>query len=160
MKNFQRLIYKIKYFFSKKYYFIASVRVYGNDDLSASTDSRCWGFFLSKKRAIKAVEENWTDMHENGYYPYVVIETYTEGLLSQTCNEYLWFKESYKQLSLDEVKELYNSLDDKYKENARINTSNGRVEWLDENGWHTNFEGYTPCDPPEWSKGTIGWCIG
>jgi hypothetical protein len=99
--------------FKKKYYFIASVRVYKEkwpegtknykgEDAGGKEyeqhESRCWGFYTSKKKAIKAVEENWTDMNEAGYYPYVVIESATEGLLTVVNNpeDTIWFKAIYK----------------------------------------------------------------
>lgn len=97
--------------FKKKYYFIASVRIYKEkwpegtknwkgEDVSGkeheSYDKRCWGFFTSKKKAIRAVEENWTDLNEAGYYKYVVIEEITEGLLQIcTSSKALWFKACY-----------------------------------------------------------------
>ena len=84
----------------KKFWFIASVReevAYRADGSSyVYHDSRCWGFYSNKKKAIKAVEENWTDMNEAGYYPYAVIEEIAEGLLQiYTSSKALWFKACY-----------------------------------------------------------------
>ena len=87
---------------NKKFWFIASVRentAYREDGSSYKYhDSRCWGFFEDKEKAIKAVEENWTDMNEAGYYPYAVIESVSEGLLTVVDNpeETIWFKAIYK----------------------------------------------------------------
>lgn len=72
-----------------KYYFIASVR----DD--ENHDSRCWGFFTSKDKAIQAVTENWTDMNEAGYYKYAVIEPHYEGLINPIIGEDIWFVAKY-----------------------------------------------------------------
>lgn len=87
---------------SKKFWFITSVRentAYREDGSSYKyQDSRCWGFFEDKEKAIKAVEENWTDMNEADCYPYAVIESISEGLLTVANNpeETIWFKAIYK----------------------------------------------------------------
>lgn len=95
----------------KKYYFIASVRDVKQevDDIIKKAknlpddykyenhDSRCWGFFRSKKKAIQAVTENWTDMNEAAYYHYVVIEPHYEGLVNPIIGEEMWFKAKYEE---------------------------------------------------------------
>ena len=87
---------------SKKFWFISSVRentVYKKDGSSYKYyDSRCWAVFEDKEKAIKAVEENWTDMNEADCYPYAVIESISEGLLTVANNpeETIWFKAIYK----------------------------------------------------------------
>jgi hypothetical protein len=96
---------------NKKYYFIASVRDtlqevpdelkklknLPDDYKYENHDSRCWGFFMSKRKAIHAVTENWTDMNEAGYYKYVVIEPHYEGLLNPIPNEDIWFRAVYNK---------------------------------------------------------------
>lgn len=158
MKNkLKKLLSKV---FTKKYYFISSVRQVVNENtLISTTDTRCWGFFTSKKKAIKAVTENWTDINEDGYYPYAVIETYTEGLISG-MNEVLWFEEHYEKMSDQEIKDLYYKLPEEYRKNAKLNTYNNRVTWQDEDGWHSNFAGYVPIEQPIWAKGWCAWSIG
>lgn len=100
-------------FFSRKrkYYFIASVRDAKQevDDIIKKAknlpddykyenhDSRCWGFFRSKKKAIQAVTENWTDMNEAAYYHYVIIEPHYEGLINPIIGEEMWFKAKYEK---------------------------------------------------------------
>ena len=72
--------------FHKKYYFIGSVRVVDG----VVEDSRCWGFYTKKSKAIRAVEENWSDINEYGYYQYAVIETVEEGLNNYDLHP-MWF---------------------------------------------------------------------
>lgn len=100
-------------FFSnkRKYYFIASVRdaMQEVDDIIKKArnlpddykyenhDHRCWGFFRSKKKAIQAVMGNWTDMNEDAYYHYVVIEPHYEGLINPIIGEEMWFKAKYEK---------------------------------------------------------------
>lgn len=93
----------------QKYYFIASVRdimeelepelkkLRGlpDDWKYENHEHRCWGFYLSKDRAIRAVTENWTDMNEAGYYKYAVIEPHYEGLINPIINEDIWFVAKY-----------------------------------------------------------------
>lgn len=109
-------------FFSRKrkYYFIASVRDAKQevDDIIKKArnlpddykyenhDSRCWGFFRSKKKAIQAVTENWTDMNEAGYYCYAVIEPHYEGLINPIIGEEMWFKAKYEKRA-DDKEEYY-----------------------------------------------------
>lgn len=109
----------MKLFKPKKYYFISSVRQYTTDNGTGLEDSRCWEFYKSKKKAIKAVENNWTDMNEDGYYPWVVIEPIEEGLLSiYLPNDVMWFKENYSKI---DIEELYGSLPEDLKELVTLN---------------------------------------
>lgn len=165
LKNlFRKLLRKL--FPPTKYYFIASVReetVYRPSGEPYTThDSRTWGFYKSKKRAIQAITENWTDMNESGYYPWMVLGTYEEGLLAQRFDiPELWFKEHYTKLSFDELKELWDKCPEDKKENCTINEKTGRVTWFDpdKNCWRSNFNGYAPCDPPSWTDHIAGWCL-
>lgn len=95
----------------KKYYFIATVRDarqevediikkakgLPDDYKYENHDSRCWGFYRSKKKAIQAVTENWTDMNEAAYYHYAIIEPHYEGLISPVIGEEMWFKAKYEE---------------------------------------------------------------
>ena len=155
---------KLKLFPPKKYYFIATVRrVKSKTDNGREYDTedvRTWGFYKSKKRAIRAVTENWTDMNESGYYPWAVIGTYNEGLISQCYEEpELWFEENYRQLSEDELIEIEKNAPDRFKKDCTINKKTGRVQWHYADGWHDNFEGYKPCEMPSWAKGFCGWAL-
>lgn len=159
------IFWKVRKFLYKviprqKYYFIASVR---EETVTSPTgkeykthDARTWGFFKSKKKAIKAVEENWTDINEAGYYPWAVIGTYEEGLLGQRhdCPE-LWFEESYRELSIEELKEI----EEKYPGKNSINIKTKRAQWNDGTCWQSNFEGYRPCKQPEWAEHFSGWAM-
>lgn len=95
----------------KKYYFIATVRDarqevediikkakgLPDDYKYENHDSRCWGFYRSKKKAIQAVTENWTDMNEAAYYHYAIIEPHYEGLINPVIGEEMWFKAKYEE---------------------------------------------------------------
>lgn len=89
------------------YWFIASVRRqkykcpegtvdYKGEDISGKeyelTEHRTWGFYKDKKRAMKAVRENWTDMYECGCYPWVIIEPHYEGLLVEHIGKAIWYE--------------------------------------------------------------------
>lgn len=160
-----------------KLYFITSVRWekkiwpegtknYKDEDISGQKyeipDKRCWGFYLSKKTAFQAVEENWTDLNECGYYPWVVVEEYEEGLLQLPCKSY-WFEQD-----LDK-KQVENLIKDKTEEelealNIRC-TDEGYFTWNDgvtEEGIKcitSNFKGYKRTKKPSWSSNT-GWGLG
>lgn len=61
---------------------------YGNFPKS----SRVWGWFDSSDKARKAVEENWSDIAEDGSYPYAVIEEVPEGVCMAMCiKEIAWY---------------------------------------------------------------------
>jgi hypothetical protein len=52
--------------------------------------SRCFGYYLSKTDAFKAVEKNLSDLHEY-LYQYAVIERNTQGIHG-TSVVMAWFK--------------------------------------------------------------------
>lgn len=85
-----------------KYYFITVFSNLETDDHGFPDIgySRCWGFYKDKDTAIKAVEENWTDIDEHSY-SYAMLEEYEEGISNAT----LWRK-IYK----------YNKENDRYEE--------------------------------------------
>ena len=70
--------------------------------------TRTWGFYSDRSVAIKALHENWTDMHE-GLYNYAVIEGYDEGICHcHNPDETKWFKwdeemEGYREIERPEV---------------------------------------------------------
>ena len=45
--------------------------------------SQCWGFYIDKDTAYKALHENWSDMEET-CYEYAVVEEYHEGISGYT----------------------------------------------------------------------------
>ena len=152
----------MKLFKPKKYYFIASIRQYKADDGITLEESRCCGFYRSKKKAIKAVENNWSDMNEDGYYPWVVIDPVEEGLLSECLSkDAIWFKEIYSEVNMEE---LYGSLPEDLRELVTLNKNTGRITWKCRNEsteyWMSNFNGYKRCEAPNFSnKRTCGWGI-
>ena len=128
---------------SKKYYFVASVRD-ALEEVPASLkrekglpdnykyenhDRRCWGFFQSKDKAIQAVEENWTDLNEAGYYKYAVVEPHYEGLLNPVPGEEMWFRAKYILVGADGEKK------------------------------RKVCDGYERCETPKWAEQTCGWAI-
>lgn len=151
----------MRLFKPKKYYFISSVRQYTIGNGTILEESRCWGFYKSKKKAIKAVENNWTDMNEDGYYPWVVIEPIEEGLLSICLpKDAIWFKEKYSEVDMEE---LYGSLPEDLRELATLNKNTGRITWKCRNEsteyWMSNFNGYKRCEAPDFAKHKCGWGI-
>ena len=67
---------------------------------------RCWGYFGDLETAKKAVLENWTDLHEEGYYDYLVIEKVGSGIYNFS-NLTWWFKVVREEghLFIEEMKE-------------------------------------------------------
>ena len=51
---------------------------------------RCVGFYHSKDIAIESVEHNSCDIYEEGYYPYVVIEEFLQGIYPYPIET--WFR--------------------------------------------------------------------
>lgn len=67
-------------------------------------DSRTWGFYTDKDQALRAVKENWTDMHEN-FYQYAAVEGYDEGIChGRDTNESQWFKWNIQTNGYQEIK--------------------------------------------------------
>jgi hypothetical protein len=52
---------------------------------------RCWGYYFSRKTAAEAIEGNWTDMSELGYYLYGVLSELGEGPLPNQ-KELQWYR--------------------------------------------------------------------
>lgn len=77
-----------------KPYFITALVITDNKDHWAYGHTRCFGFFFKKETAIRAIKENWGDMHER-LYNYIVIETIGEGIcpiVEPVQENYIWFK--------------------------------------------------------------------
>ena len=66
---------------NQEYYFITVFRRLEIDELGwpDTGEERTWGFYRSKKKAIQALHENWTDMEETIYH-YAVLEGHYEGI--------------------------------------------------------------------------------
>ena len=52
---------------------------------------RCWGYYFDRRTAAKAIENNWTDMSEMGYYRYGVLASLGEGPLPSQ-KELQWYE--------------------------------------------------------------------
>lgn len=146
---------KLYYLFSKKYYFISSARIetfYRKDGTSYSfPEYREWGFFTSKKKAIKAVTENWTDINECGYYPWALISVKGKGLLADRYDmPRMWFKESYTKLSDEQLQEIYNKCPEDKRTYCTVNQTTNAAYWYDPDKQciTSNFNGYIPCEDP------------
>lgn len=162
-RKFWSIVHKV--FPEKKYYFVVSVREThekrpdGSDYIDH--DSRGWGFYKSKKKAIRAIRENWTDINEDGYYHWAMIETYNEGLVSQDFSEEdLWFEEDYVKLTTEDLKEIEAHYPEDLKDQCRVNPKTGYTCWWNEKRqFCTNFNGYKPCEKPEWAEHICGWAF-
>jgi len=86
-----------------KVYFIATANNIKKDKLGWidwGKSHRVVGFFDNLEDAKKAVEDNWCDLYENGYYKYAIIEEREDGLYS-TCDNpifYKWEDGGYKKI--------------------------------------------------------------
>jgi hypothetical protein len=56
--------------------------------------TRIWGFYKNLTKAKKCVVENWTDIYENGYYNYALINAFAEGVCVTPLKQH-WFKVTY-----------------------------------------------------------------
>lgn len=66
--------------------------------------TRVWGFYTERDTAVRALRENWTDMHE-GLYAYAVIEGYDEGICHpHDPKESQWFKWDEQHEGYSEIK--------------------------------------------------------
>lgn len=52
---------------------------------------RTWGFYAEREIAVKALHENWTDMHEY-CYDYAVLEKFDAGISHYVFGSSQWFK--------------------------------------------------------------------
>jgi hypothetical protein len=48
-------------------------------DVEKRMRSRCWGYYMKRRDAARAIECNATDMSELGYYRYAVLSRIGEG---------------------------------------------------------------------------------
>lgn len=77
-----------------KLYFIATFGDIKKDKLGwldYDCRQRVVGFYDDYETAKKAVEENWCDLYEDGYYKYAVIEALEPGLYP-TCLTPIFYK--------------------------------------------------------------------
>lgn len=58
--------------------------------------TRTWGWYVTRTAAETAVLQNWTDLFENGYYRWAVIEAFPEGL-SHYGVAVGWYEATYKE---------------------------------------------------------------
>lgn len=77
--------------------------------------NRCWGYYLDLELAKKDTIDNVTDIAEDGYYNYAVIENVPEGILPIGIKEVQWFK--------------YNRNTDKYEECEKPKWSRTTINW-------------------------------
>lgn len=68
-------------------------------------ESRCrvWGWLKDKSRAIKAILGNETDMFEDGYYTYAIVEKVREGICSH-AEAIQWFHYDHKTRMVKRIK--------------------------------------------------------
>lgn len=70
---------------------------------------RTVGYFNDLEKAKQAVEENWGDIYENGYYPFCVIEEKGEGIYNIGRLMEIWYKWiDGKYKLIEKPKELMN----------------------------------------------------
>lgn len=73
------------------------------NDFAYTGETRCWGFFSDKEKAVQSLHENWFDMREN-VYDYAVIEEYEEGLFNYTGKRQ-WFQWDEERQGYFEIEE-------------------------------------------------------
>lgn len=86
-----------------KVYFVATANDCKKDELGWldwGKSHRVVGFFDDLETAKKAVEENWGDLYEDGYYKYAIIEEREAGLYSICLKPifYKWENGGYKKI--------------------------------------------------------------
>ena len=79
------------------------------------TDSRCWGWYFDVKDAIEGIKENVTDIAEDGFYEYAVIEKVPEGIIPVRTTEVQWYH--------------YDKKTEKYSECEKPNWSEHIINW-------------------------------
>lgn len=72
-------------------------------DLPDTGETRAFGFFSDKSKAVRSLHENWYDMHES-CYDYAVIEEYEEGIFNDTGKRQ-WFKWDNTRSGFFEIEE-------------------------------------------------------
>ena len=61
------------------FWFITSLRFKTSDERPLNAETV--GFFTSKEEAIYAIENNWGDLNEAGYFPWLVVEGLKENCI-------------------------------------------------------------------------------
>ena len=77
-----------------KLYFIATANDCKTDEfgwLDWGKSHRVVGFYTDLETAKQAIEENWCDLYENGYYKYAIIEELEPGLYPY-CEKPIFYK--------------------------------------------------------------------
>ncbi len=69
-------------------YFVTAIQAVP-ENVRLIWDSRCFGYFEDRDRALEAVKGNWADMHE-GNFNFLVIEHIPQGIHPVPQNE-TWF---------------------------------------------------------------------
>lgn len=93
-------------------YFITAMKYILNENTrfdskeAEENDTRCFGYFKDKEKAIEAVKRNTFDMHET-MYTYIVIEEVEEGI-HPYAEIVQWFKydresNTYKPIEIDKT---------------------------------------------------------
>ena len=96
--------------------------LFGDKGWNGVSDSRCFGYYLTKKDAIEAVVENRGDLHEC-LYNYIVIELLPQGI-HPIPEEELWFK-----WIIDYSNDTNESIDGFWIETNKPEWSNHIVNW-------------------------------
>jgi hypothetical protein len=52
---------------------------------------REWGYFHDVDSALRCIKENWTDIYENGYYNFAMLEERYPGITVGHKNKHYWF---------------------------------------------------------------------
>jgi hypothetical protein len=100
---------------NKDIYFVTGIQNRTNSESVGR--SRCWGYFFNLEEAKKDVTNNYTDMAENNYYNFIVIEKIPSGILP--CITGIEIIQWY----------MYNPKIDKYEDCETPEWSKNIVQW-------------------------------
>lgn len=59
---------------------------------------RTWAWYKDEKDAERCIKENWTDIYEDGYYNYALIEPMSQGICCTNRKDNRWFKVDFKSI--------------------------------------------------------------
>ena len=77
--------------------------------------ARCWGWYSDLDKAKEHTRDNVTDIAEDGYYNYAVIEDVSEEMLPLDTKEIQWYK--------------YDKGSNKYEECEKPKWSDTTINW-------------------------------